>query len=131
MKSYLEAKNQGEGKPRDIKERTFRFSVNIVQLCQLMSEKPGVMRTLAGQLLHAGTSIGANVEEAQAGQSRADFVSKYAIALKEARETIYWLRLLRECDNGVDNVCKTLLSEVDEISRIIGKIISNTKRREE
>jgi four helix bundle protein len=127
MKSYLEAKNQG--KPRDIKERTFRFSVNIVQLCQLMSEKPGVMRTLAGQLLRAGTSIGANVEEAQAGQSRADFVSKYAIALKEARETIYWLRLLRECDNGVDNVCKTLLSEVDEISRIIATIIVNTKNR--
>ena len=129
MKSYLEAKNQGEGKSRDIKERTIRFSVNIVQLCQLMSEKPGVMRTLAGQLLHAGTSIGANVEEAQAGQSRADFVSKYSIALKEARETMYWLKLIRECDNGVDNVCKTLLSEVDEISRIIATIIVNTKNR--
>ncbi len=51
MKSYLEAKNQGEGKPRDIKERTFRFSVNIVQLCQLMSEKPGVMRTLTEAII--------------------------------------------------------------------------------
>lgn len=129
MKSYLEAKNQGEGKPRDIKERTFRFSVNIVQLCQLMSEKPGVMRTLAGQLLHAGTSIGANVEEAQAGQSRADFVSKYAIALKEARETIYWLRLLRECDGSTGISNDALLKEADEIARIIGRIIVNAKNR--
>lgn len=50
---------------------------------------------LARQLLRAGTSIGANVEEAQAGQSRADFINKYSIALKEARESIYWLRLLK------------------------------------
>lgn len=83
---------------------------------------------LVGQLLRAGTSIGANIEEAQAGQSRADFVSKYSIALKEARETIYWLRLLRECDNGVDNDCQQLLEESGEISRIIGRIIVNAKK---
>ena len=116
-----------EAKPKDIKERTFNFAVSVVRFCQERIERPGVTRTLAGQLLRAGTSIGANVEEAQAGQSRADFVSKYAIALKEARETMYWLKLIRECDNGVDNVCKTLLSEVDEISRIIATIIVNTK----
>lgn len=120
-----------ERKPRDIKERTFNFSVNVVRLCQLMSEKPGVMRTLAGQLLRAGTSIGANVEEAQAGQSRADFVSKYSIALKEARETMYWLKLIRECDSSGNEQCQTLLDEADEISRIIGKIITNTKKGKE
>jgi four helix bundle protein len=124
----LEAENQEEGKPRDIKERTFRFSVSIVRFSQPLSEKPGVMRILAGQVLRAGTSIGANVEEAQAGQSKADFVSKYSIALKEARETIYWLRLLRECDNRVDNDCQQLLQECDEISRIIGRIIVNAKK---
>ena len=84
---------------------------------------------LVGQLLRAGTSIGANVEEAQAGQSRADFVSKYSIALKEARETIYWLRLLRESDGSVRISYDALLKEADEIARIIGTIIVNAKKR--
>jgi four helix bundle protein len=118
-----------KGKPKDIRERTFNFAVSIVRLCQQLSERPGVTRSLGRQLLRAGTSIGANVEEAQAGQSRADFVSKYSIALKEARETMYWLRLLHECENGVANDCQRLLAESDEISRIIGRIIVNTKDR--
>ena len=83
---------------KDIKERTFEFALRIIRLCQHLDKKPGVPRTLSYQMLKAGTSVGANVEEAQAGQSRADFVSKLAIALKEARETGYWLRLLRESD---------------------------------
>jgi len=74
-----------EGKPRDIKERTFNFALEIVGFCRPPDSKPGTLRTLGQQLLRAGTSIGANVEEAQAGQSRADFISKYSIALKEAR----------------------------------------------
>lgn len=125
----MEGDEGRKDKPKDIKERTFNFAVSVIRLCQQINRRPGVTRVLIDQLLRSATSIGANVEEAQAGQSRADFVSKYSIALKEARETIYWLRLLRECDNGVDNVCKTLLSEVDEISRIIATIIVNTKNR--
>jgi four helix bundle protein len=65
-----------------------------VKLCRYLEEKPGTGRTLSNQLLKAATSVGANSEEAQAGQSRADFISKNAIALKEPRETHYWLRLL-------------------------------------
>jgi four helix bundle protein len=84
-----------ESKPQDIKERTFNFAAEIVRFCDALDSKRGAVRTLGRQLLRAGTSIGANVEEAQAGQSRADFISKYSIALKEARETIYWLRLLK------------------------------------
>jgi len=83
-------------KPRDIRERTFAFALEIARLCQRLEKQSGVHRTLGRQLLRSGTSIGANMEEAQAGQSRADFVSKCAIALKEARETTYWLRLIRE-----------------------------------
>jgi len=118
-----------EAKPKDIKERTFNFAVSVVRFCQERIERPGVTRTLAGQLLRAGTSIGANVEEAQAGQSRADFVSKYAIALKEARETMYWLKLIRECDGSTGISHDALLKEADEIARIIGKIIVNAKNR--
>ena len=73
---------------RDICERTFRFALRIMKLCQQLEERRGVARTLGWQLLRSGTSIGANVEEAQAGQSKLDFISKNAIALKEARETL-------------------------------------------
>jgi four helix bundle protein len=87
-------KIKADDRPVDIRKRTFDFAVRIVRLCNHLFGKPSVSRTLANQLLKAGTSVGANVEEAQAGQSRADFISKNAIALKEARETHYWLRLL-------------------------------------
>jgi len=78
--------------------------------------------------LRSGTSIGANVEEAQAGQSKADFTSKYAIALKEARETIYWLRLLKESGAVKKDSVEILIQEADELSRILGSIIVNAKR---
>jgi four helix bundle protein len=118
----------GKEKPRDIRERTFSFAVEIVKLCQQIEKESSVFRTLGRQLLRSGTSIGANVEEAQAGQSRADFANKYAIALKEARETIYWLRLFRETDSTRDGEIGNLVREADEISKIIGSIIVNVKR---
>ncbi len=117
-----------EGKLRDIKERTFDFAVEIVHLCQDLDKTLGTARTLGRQLLRSGTSIGANVEEAQAGQSRADFISKYSIALKEARETIYWLRLLIASGIHSNGQCKTLQNEADEIARIIGSIIVRAKK---
>lgn len=86
---------KGERKS-DLPERSFEFARRIILLCRVLDEKPGVGRTLANQLLRSGTSVGANIEEGQASQSEADFVSKYSIACKEARETHYWLRLLCE-----------------------------------
>jgi four helix bundle protein len=80
--------------PRDIEERAFALAREVVELCERLSEQSPTRRVLAAQLAKAGTSIGANLEEAVAGQSRADFVAKTAIALKEARETLYWLRLV-------------------------------------
>lgn len=117
--------------PRDIGERTFAFALEIVRLCQRLKKQSDVYRTLGRQLLRSGTSIGANVEEAQAGQSRVDFISKYSIALKEARETIYWLKLLREAGSGKDDFINALVQEADEISRIIGSIIVNTRKGKE
>jgi len=78
----------------DLPERTFNVARRVVNLCQMLDQTPGISRTLANQLLRSGTSIGANVEEAQAGQSRADFINKLFIACQEARETHYWLRLV-------------------------------------
>ena len=116
-----------EGKrPRDISERTFNFALEIIGICEKLIAKPGVSRTLGHQLLRSGTSMGANIEEAQAGQSPADFISKCSIALKEARETIYWLRLIQasSCSNGE---FESALQEAGEISRIIGSIIVHTR----
>lgn len=83
----------------DLPERTFAFAVRIVELCRLLGENQGVSRTLVNQLLRSGTSMGANVEEGQASQSEADFLAKYGITCKEARDTQYWLRF--DCNKFV------------------------------
>ena len=111
----------------DLPERTFQFAGGIVQLCQSLGERPGVARTLGRQLLRSGTSIGANVEEGQAGQSRADFVAKYSIACKEARETHYWLRLLASAEIVPEADLQDLLQESDQLIAIRTTIIKNTK----
>jgi four helix bundle protein len=116
------------GTRQDIKERTFSFAAEVVRFCDPLHSRRGAVRTLGRQLLRAGTSIGANVEEAQAGQSRADFVSKYSIALKEARETIYWLRLLKITRMCTDAQPEKLRNEAEQIARIIGSIIVSTKK---
>jgi four helix bundle protein len=112
-------------KHRDIKERTFDFAIKIIKFSQSIDFRNEASRTLGRQILRSGTSIGANIEEAQAGQSRADFISKCAIALKESRETIYWLRLLKEA--GMYSDLESLIQEADEIARVIGAIIVNAK----
>lgn len=115
--------------PKDIKERAFEFALRIVKLCQHLDKQPGVPRTLANQLLKAGTSVGANIEEAQAGQSRADFISKNAIALKEARECHYWLRLLIAAKIMPENLLAELRDEAEELKLILGSIVIRTKKR--
>ena len=117
------------GKPLDITDRTFKFAVRVVKLCQVLDEQPGVGRTLSNQLIRSGTSIGANVEEAQSGQSRADFVSKLQIALKEARETCYWLRLLIATELMPESRLLPLLRESEELIKILASIIVQTKRK--
>jgi len=113
----------------DITRRSFCFAVDVVRFCQKLDGKPGVGRILSRQLLRSGTSVGANVEEAQAAQSTADFVNKCSISLKEARETVYWLRLLEASGQYAIDDIKLLAREADELARIIGTIIVKTKNR--
>ncbi len=103
--------------------RTFNFAKDITKLyIELKKDK---IYELASQLFKSGTSIGANVEEAQAAQSKKDFISKMSIAAKEARETKYWLRLLNETNiSGID--VQMLLKEIDEIINIISKIVKTS-----
>lgn len=116
-----------DAQQRDICERTFQFGVRVVKLCQALDEKPGASRTLASQLLRSGTSVGANVEEAQAGQSKADFTSKLAIACKEARETHYWLRLLSATDIIPADRLHSLQDEANQLIAILTTIIKKTR----
>ena len=83
-------------KIKDIRERTFSFAVRIVKLCRFLEKKSDISKSLVNQLIRSATSVGANLEEAQSGQSKPDFISKNSIALKEACETNYWLRLIFE-----------------------------------
>ena len=81
--------------PQDIRERSLQYSLRAIKLYQALQEvKDGAGSIIGKQFLRAATSIGANVEEAQAGETRADFIHKYGIAQKEARESRYWLKML-------------------------------------
>jgi len=117
-----------KNKPKDIVGRTFDFAVLIIRLCMKLDAQPGVGRVLMSQLLRTGTSVAANVEEAQAAQSKADFVSKMSIALKEARETHLRLRLLFPTNVISCHELEPLIQEADEIKRVIGAIIVTTKQ---
>lgn len=112
-----------------ITERTFNFAVRVVKLCKFLERQDRVSRTLANQLLRSGTSIGANVEEAQAGQSKADFIAKMSIARKEARETHYWLRLLKESEIVPESELSEIITEADEIIRILTAIVKTSQTR--
>ena len=114
--------------PKDIRERTFEFALRIIKLCNELNRKPGVCRDISRQLLKAGTSVGANTEEAQAAQSKPDFISKNSIALKEARETHYWLRLLIAARVMPEKRLAELRDVAEEIKRILGSIVVTAKR---
>ena len=102
----------------NIQEKTFSFAVRIVNLCKLLREQRKEF-VLSKQLLRSGTSIGANVMEAQNAQSRADFCSKLNIALKEATETKYWLRLLEATDYLSKTEFDSIFSDCVEIEKIL------------
>jgi four helix bundle protein len=111
----------------DIRNITFAFSLDIINLykkCIAANEY-----ILSKQMLKSGTSIGANVEEAQAAQTRNDFIAKMAIASKEARETKYWLRLLKEGNLLNDgNLINDLITKSESIINIITKIVKTAMR---
>jgi four helix bundle protein len=111
-----------------IQKETFEFSLRIIKLYQYLVEEKHQYE-FAKQVLRSGTSIGANVEESIGGQSQKDFLSKLYIAYKEARETHYWLRLLKASDLIDTGISDSLLSDCERILRILGKIISTTRSK--
>lgn len=106
-----------------IQKKSFAFALTIIQLYRELSEHREYV--LSRQLLRSGTSIGANVKEASAAQSRRDFLAKMAIASKEARETRYWLLLLQESQLVEIDVSSEIV-QIEEIIRILTAIVKTT-----
>ncbi len=104
-----------------LQDKSYNFAVKTVKLCKsLISDKKEFV--LSKQLLRSGTSIGANIEEAIGGHSKKDFIYKLGISYKEARETQYWLKLLRDTDYLNENTAQSLINDTEELMRIIGSI---------
>jgi len=115
------------GKPYDIHERLLDFAVEIVNAAQFLHTRGPIGRALSYQLLSAGTSAGANAEESDGASSHDDFITKNRIALKEAKESRFRLRIRRRA-NLVDARFDPLVQESDELVRIIAKIVHNALR---
>ena len=104
-----------------IADKSFEFAVRIVNLTKFIRRKENEY-VLTKQLLRCGTSIGANVSEAQRAQSRADFYSKMSIALKETNETYYWLRLLYRTEYLTKAEFESMIKDTDELLRLLTAI---------
>ncbi len=109
-----------------IYDKSFAFSIRVVKLARYLQSEHKEF-TLSKQILKSGTSIGANVAEAESAQSKADFISKMNIALKEATETVYWLRLLEATDYLSHREASSLLNDCIELEKILVSILKTMK----
>ena len=115
-------------KPRDLCERTFLFSCDIVAFCLALSRRPGAHRQIAGQLLRAGTSVGANTEEAKSAFTRREFAFRNGIVLREARESRFWLRIVLSNKLASKEAVEPLLAEANELVGIYTATVRKAKQ---
>jgi len=115
---------------RNIRTRSLQYALRAVRLYQhLQKQKDGAGWVIGKQFLRAATSVGANVEEAQAGESRSDFIHKLGIARKETRESLYWLSVLEKSELVSAKRLKPLIKETKELLNVITAIILSTKEK--
>ena len=129
MKNFIKLKvENGEWKmvAEKITDKSFKFAIRSVQLYKFLCEEKKEF-VLSKQLLRSGTSIGANVREAQQGQSKKDFLSKMNIALKETSETKYWLELLYATGYLLKIEFESIIKDCTEIEKILSSIVKTTK----
>jgi four helix bundle protein len=107
--------------------KSYAFALRIVKLHQLLNEEKKAY-AISKQILRSGTSVGANVEEANQAESKTDFIHKLAISNKEAYETHYWLRLLRDADLLEARLAESLLNDCEELIRILTASIKSSKK---
>jgi four helix bundle protein len=114
------------GKDRNIiREKSYRFALDIIKLCKMLNDEKEFV--LSRQLVRSGTSIGANIEEAQGAVSKKEFLQKISISFKEAKETNYWLRLLRDSGLVAKDKSQSLISDSNEIIKILSSISKTTR----
>jgi len=111
-----------------ILEKSYNFGLRIVKL-YIHLRKQKVERELLLQLLRSGTSIGANIEEAEGAQSKSDFIHKVSISYKEARETSYWLRLLTDTELLETKLSESFLKDIEELKKILASILKTSKNQ--
>ena len=111
------------------KDKSKLFAVRIIRLYQHLTNKKREF-VISKQLLRSGTSIGANVREANQGQSKKDFISKMNIALKEADESEYWIELLHETDYLTDLEFKSIIADCKELNKLLTAIIKSSKKKQ-
>lgn len=115
-------------KPKDIRERSFEFAVRVLKMTRYLDPNP-INKTLINQIIRSATSIGANIEEAQGGHTKSDFVHSMNISKKETRETIYWLKMIKEMNPEISKRLNLLLAENEEIVKILTSIVKNSNTR--
>lgn len=109
-----------------VQEKSFQFAIRIINLYKYLCDERREY-VLSKQILRSGTSIGANVEEAIGAQSKKDFLHKISIAYKEARETLYWLKLLKETEYISHDQYLSIDSDLEELLKLLGSIQKTTK----
>ena len=110
----------------DLSERLLDFAAKIIKLVARLN-RSAVGRHIGGQLTHSGTSAGANYEEACGAESRADFIHKMQVVLKELKESLYWLRLIRKSGLISDESLLPLMTEADELIKIVARSVITAK----
>ena len=114
-------------KPYDLRARSFLYACGIVSFTRRIAERDHILRHLAWQLVDAGGAVGANLEESVAGQTKPDFITKQFIALKEAREARFWLRLIAASDLSFKADALPLIQESTELIAILTASIKTAK----
>ncbi|HEY7056592.1 MAG TPA: four helix bundle protein [Vicinamibacterales bacterium] len=114
-------------KSHDIQERAFAFACSVITFCRRLSRADWITRRLLLQLLDASTSVGANLEEADAGQTKRDFIAKASVARKECGESRFWLRLVAFAEPGSRSIGSPLLEESHQLLKILTTIIKNAQ----
>jgi four helix bundle protein len=123
-KEILKFMDESRYETNPVLKLTFQFSLLLIKYCEILNEQKKFV--VSKQLLRSGTSIGANVVEAQNAESKADFIHKMKIAAKEAEENQYWLLLCKYSNFSSES--SSLLSNLENIHKVLGKIISSSKK---
>ena len=124
MKDQIQFTNSEKYKDNVVLRLSFEFAITIVKFSEILEEKGKYV--IAKQIIRSGTSIGANIKEAQNAESKADFIHKLKIALKEADETEYWLFLCNSIDSYPN--CQELINQLEPILKLLNKIIGSSKK---